>query len=635
MFKAFSKTKLLITIILLSGLFLRLYKITAAPPVISHDEVYYPVQAKSLALSGKDLSGKWQPLTFTAANELYAELPGVIMTPAALLFKNNQFLAARTTHIVLGTLLPLLLAGVVYELTKSKVYAVSTLLIAQFNPWIFQFSRMGFDSLLSLFFYFLGIYLFLKNKNWQILWSFIPFLLGFFMYQGLKIVFIPMVVILVVYKFFESKKLLSIKNILDSKPLFVFCLMALSLLTFFYIKLSSQKAGGRLSNMIFFDTDHIQAQVNLERQQAIANPYQKLFTNKVTVITREFLDNYFETFNPILLFVKGEPLRNPFSVWSTGIFYTVDALLIMYGLITLFRYKPYQGAAWFLSAFILIGPLPSAINSQGSWIMFRSSFMFMNLLMLAGIGFGSFWQLHKAEPEETSKNSIAVPFLINILQDKALFKNSKKKFSITFKINISVYAIKAVKLGFALVYLVSIVGFGYQYFYRYPFIGTKDIYFSERLFTSYTQRLPKDQKILILGSEDEFLLYEYLFYSNALNKQSLAQIRDNYNDHNFTIGNVTISTNCLDLSKLDEATTIIYHTTVMPCQGQSLDAVVPTYTQTVIPSLIDSGGVFRIINDRLCSQYDLHRFSNVNQDVFSVEELSNQDFCQNFIIREN
>src|SRR3989344_5982605 len=137
--------------ILLFSFAVRIYKLNAIPSIVSHDEIYYLVEAKTISLTGTDPTGTWRPSNFTPPNPLFAELHGTVMAFAAKLLPRDPLFAGRLTSAIMGTLLPLVLGGIVFELSKSKRLFATTFLLATFNLWIFQFSRLLIHSLVCSF----------------------------------------------------------------------------------------------------------------------------------------------------------------------------------------------------------------------------------------------------------------------------------------------------------------------------------------------------------------------------------------------------------------------------------------------------------------------------------------------------
>lgn len=575
-----NKTILILGIaLLIFNFFIRLYKIDANPSVISHDEVYYMTEAKTILLDFSDPSGTWSPLSLTSANPLYAELPGFVMSILTFFTFDNPLLAAKITHIVLTTGLCFILGYLSYLFTKNIKFAFLTTILATVNPWLFQFSRMGFDSIFSLFFYFLGITLYIRNKSYHKLWALIPFFIGFFQYQGLKIVFVPLIFLTVVYVYLQEQKTITKNNkYIYSAITLIFAVLLFSITIF---RLQNQKASDRAKDIIFSDHTYNTTNVFKQRQQAIDTNYNKFFINKFTVISERFLNQYLESFSPQQLFLKGEALRNPFSVFNHGMFYLIDLPLILLGLFFLLKEEKTQKTAIYLLSLILIAPLPSAINSTGIWIMFRSSLMIPVFVILSSYGLYVLWQ----------------------------------------NLNKYLFAILII------LYVVFVTRFFFFYFHTYPILGTSGEYFSERILANYIKRNP-ELEIKVYANEPKFVFESILVYNNLINSKNLPAINEAMKTEKYQLENFVVDNKCVTSAKENPNTTIIAHAVIPNCDGSNNE----TELTSQIAELTDSRGVYKLYNDSFCLPFGLDRFSHINQDVFAVEKLDDAKFCKSFLI---
>ena len=150
--------------------------------------------------------------------------------------------------------------------------------------------------------------------------------------------------------------------------------------------------------------------------------------------------------------------------------------------------------------------------------------------------------------------------------------------------------------------------------------------------SSYANRSAEDGKIIVLGDESKFLFESIMAYSNLITKESIGDINRAMSSQDYQIKNITVNTRCLDLTQLNENTTIITDSSTALCDGQDLSSLedVPI---SAIPSLLDSGAIFTIYNDRLCAGYGLNRFSRIGNEIMRVEKINNESFCQSFLIR--
>ncbi len=582
-----TKQSLFWLVLLSTALSIRMYKIDSLPPVVSHDEIFYLNQARSISISGSDLSGTWNPLSLTPAHSLFAELPGVVMAIGYWILPWWPLVASKLMSVLIGVGLVIILSVLAARLFGRREITQATAIIATFNPWLFQFSRSGFDAAYSLFFYFLGMVIFMTGRSWWRLLALIPLCLGFYQYQGLKVVFLPLIFVLVIYNWLELRK--TERKTTASQKLFwgVFLLVSLVVVSIFALRLRHQSASGRLGDFIFSDMNRVQALVNEERQQSLQNPLLSLVSNKYTYLAKEFVSKYAESFNFRLFFIAGEPLRSPFSVWTFGLFYVLDAIFILIGLFVVWSRRELRPSAWLLTSLILIAPLPTAINVRDTWIVFRSSLLIPALVLLGGVGLGYCW----------SKSH------------------------------------KIMKMILILAYSACVLRFGYEYLARFPIIGTRGPYFAERVVANYIARAPQDRKIIVLSDESRFMFEEIIYFGQLVTPSNLPLLHRALAQEPLSLGRVTVDTACLKPEMFDGQTTVIADAKVVWCDG-SQERVKRPFVTTTVPSLIDSGGIFRIYDDTLCPTYNLDRYSHVTRDVMAVEGLPTSVFCEQFIIQE-
>lgn len=585
------RTRWLVGVFLLVSvsLFFRVLFLRTAPAFFSHDELHYLGEAQSLVISGSDLTGTWHPWQLRPTSPLYAELPSTIMALGSLLFA-DPFWKARAIHIIIGVLLPVVLGGIGWQLTGKKGVFWTTLVLGLLNPWLFQFSRMSFDSLLSLFFYSLGtLGLLALPRKWRWL-SFLAWAVGFYQYQGLKIIFLPLLLLVTAYVVWrewpekEALRLSSIEQtVRKNLDLVLIALAGLAVFGWFVTHLPSQSAGARVNDLLFFNQTLLSQQVNAQRLLSLENPLEKLTVNKFTIILQEFLIKYAQTFDPTQLFIRGESVRNPFSVWTRGMFYPVDVVLLAAGLVGLLAQRKWHKQLLLLLGFVLIAPLPVAVNSIDTWVMFRGSWLVVSLTLIMGIGAYSLFE-------------------------------SKLPWQRLFFVGVGV------------VYLLSVLSFVDEYFYRYPVYSTKGTSFAERVVANYIRRLPADQKVVVLVDEARFVFESYLVYNGLITRENLPQIQEAMRTSVYRLGNVEFRTDCLDTTQLGSGTVFINNSVNVTCDQKPLGSITQAYAK--IPSLLDNGALFTIINDPICDKYALRPFVHVtDRKMLDVEKLNTLDFC--------
>lgn len=214
------KYKILFFIILIFSLFLRLYKVSDTPHDLYVDEVSIGYNAYSILKTGRDEWGEKFPVYFKAYGEY--KLPVYIyLTSLTQMILGYNSLSVRLPSVILGSLSVGLLMHLIKYLThnirnnlyssspdvtsgsrrysgefsSNKEYGRSNKLsliaglMLTISPWHLQFSRAGFEAIVALFFFLLGIILilfsrpFLKRINLSFLLGIIILIISVYSYS--------------------------------------------------------------------------------------------------------------------------------------------------------------------------------------------------------------------------------------------------------------------------------------------------------------------------------------------------------------------------------------------------------------------------------------------------------------------
>lgn len=335
------KNKILFGFILLFFLVTRIYKIADIPGSVYWDEASIGYNAYSIATDLKDEWGDFLPLHFRAFGEF--KLPVYIYSTAILVKAIGLNAYAVRLPAVLYSLGSVMM---VYLLTKKITGKGTPALLASFiltvSPWFFIFSRTGYEATAGLFFFLLATYLFLENKLFI---SVVSFILSFYSYNSFRIIIPIWLVVLVGYKFKELKQWKYLVPGLLSILLFVASLYPV-------YRLYRFDAGG----------------------QRFA---QVAITSKL-----DFIKNYFSHFSPDFLALKGD--SNPRSqIPGHGQLYLIDIPLVLIGLLAaiksrkLIYYLPF--------ALVLLAPIPAALTKESPHAL-RSLLSVPGYAMLATLG---------------------------------------------------------------------------------------------------------------------------------------------------------------------------------------------------------------------------------------------------------
>jgi len=91
------------------------------------------------------------------------------------------------------------------EFFGSRVGVIAGL-IAAINPWLIYIGRTDYEQVPATLFFLMGIYILLKAKGWKILWSIPVLYLAFYSYIATKLIFLPLIAIVILYCYFANKK---------------------------------------------------------------------------------------------------------------------------------------------------------------------------------------------------------------------------------------------------------------------------------------------------------------------------------------------------------------------------------------------------------------------------------------------
>ncbi|QQG40467.1 MAG: hypothetical protein HYV37_02750 [Candidatus Levyibacteriota bacterium] len=547
------------------------------PIGIVQDNMIFVLNAKAVYYTGHDVSGKWNPFSFAPIPDepAQAELPYTLLAPVIGPLPSSLF-AAHIFYAVINSLLSVVLFLITLQLVgKSPAFIVG--LLASFNPWNIFFGRAAFEASLAVFFYISSLYLLLKTSGWKKLYAIIPLAFGFYTYMAYKITFLPYFFIIAFYTWREIDHKRYIKQYIT---LLSFCFI---IFFSFLISIKNQNTSARLGETRFISSSEIAAEVNMTRQLAIQNPATNFLINKITIAGKNILTKYFGAFSPNQLFFQNEyTLR--FALFNHGYFYVADYIFFVIGFCYLFAHKR---KLWlFLTSLLVISPLPSVVSTVGISYAMRSSLYIPFLILFIGIGI---WH------------------------------------TITFTKNQKYLIVSTIII--IIIYAILVANFLYIYFFIQPVYMSEGANFSSRLIARYAAiAIEKNIPLTIISNSPKTPYKDFIFYSNNYNRQTAEYFRNAFLTHNYTYKNISF-TDCKHTKQLENGRTYILNA------GDDCDALKIPKKSLSIVQLSDSGSVYNIYQDAVCSQFALKRYaSDFTLHDFNVESLSQKKFCETFII---
>lgn len=559
------------------SLFIRTIWLDKIPIGIVPDNMIFVLNAKAVYYTGYDVSGLWHPLKFAPIPDepAQAELPYTLLAPVIGPLSSSLF-SAHIFYAIINSLLTVVLFLIAIKLFgKWQAFVIG--LLAAFNPWNIFFGRSAFEASLAVFFYVSGFYVLIKTKGWKKLFSIIPLAFGFYTYMAYKITFLPYIFIITYYTWSE------IDNKRFSKQYISLLLISIVIFFSFLISVSGQSTSARLGEVSFISSNETSAEVNDTRRFAIENSLTSLFVNKITISGKNILTKYFGAFSPSTLFLQNEYTPR-FTLFNHGYFYFIDFIFFVIGFCYIFEYKK---KLWlFLTSVLLIAPLPSVVSNVGISYAMRSSLYIPFIILFIGIGI---W------------------YTLLLLSKKGYF----------------VFGI----ITITAIYTVLISNFLFLYFFILPVHMSEGATFSSRLITRYaTSAIKQNIPVTIINTPPKGLYKDFIFFSNTYNKNTAEYFRNAFLTHKYMYKDITFS-DCKEIKHLDKNRTYIINA------GNNCEAFKELKKSLSIVQLSDSGAVYNIYQDNLCSQFALKRYvSHLTLNDFNVENLSEKKFCEKFIV---
>ena len=351
-------------LIILLAFILRFYQLGVNPPSLDWDEVSLGYNAYSILKTGADEYGTKFPLAIRSFGDYKPPLYTYLTIPSVAVFGLNEF-AVRFPSAVFGVLTVVVTYFLVKELFNDgpkfeignlifNIPTTATLLLAV-SPWHLQFSRVAFEANSALFFFVLGIWLFLKgtkNGKFLVLSSF-SFVASFYAYHSPRLV-VPL--LLLGFVFYFRQQLMKQKKWVATSLILGGCL----LLPLFAVLLQGGKA--RFTSVTVLTPqgtlDHSidQMEYDLER----GDPLAKIIHNRRVVYLLVGIGGYLDHFNFDFLFLRGDPPGRHHPV-DFGMLYLWDAPFILFGIYFLIKNK--EKTTFPLFWWFLVAPAASAITT--------------------------------------------------------------------------------------------------------------------------------------------------------------------------------------------------------------------------------------------------------------------------------
>lgn len=361
--KSFSLNKLF-WVILFLAIILRFYKLGAIPLSLDWDEVSNGYNAYSILKTGRDEYGNFLPLYNRSFDDYKPPLYMYFNVPTVALFGLSEF-AIRLPSALFGTATITLIYFLAKRLFENEAISLLSMFFLAISPWHLQFSRVGFEANLGLFFgtatFTLLLYsLNLKNKKFetkkvlQLILAGIFLGLSLYSYHSLRI-FSPLMLVITLILFKDSIFRIPKRFLLITVSLLV--LLIVPIFAFIPKNAISQR----------FETTSLKARLEdinasirlIEQDQEAGTSLGNIIHNRRIIIIKTFFANYFAHFDLNFLFTKGDGnLRH--HIEGMGMLYLFQLPLILFGLYLFVKNRSRQMV--FVLTWLLISPIPSVFG---------------------------------------------------------------------------------------------------------------------------------------------------------------------------------------------------------------------------------------------------------------------------------
>lgn len=555
----------------------RFFYLDRVPIGVVSDNINFVLHGKAIFYTGRDMSGQWSPWHLTPVPYEFpqAEIPYALFAPVVGPLPLSP-LHAHILPVIVNSVFVVLLSLLTYLLI-GKYQAIVVGFIAMINPWFFIFGRTAYEAPIALFFLFLFFFLLFLGNKISIILSFLPFVISFLTYSGLKLILGPIGILAILYSFFFHKKKLLLYH---GALLF----MIIGWIVFFAFHIQHSSSGNRLSE-VGLSMNQISHHVNVSRHLTIENPFMHYATNKFTASVFIFFERFLGVYAPQYLFLSNESSPR-FRFWQHGYFYLIDALFLFVGLTALLKKK--RLFFLFLVGILLLAPFPAVMSNNELSYSQRASLVVPCLIIAIGVG---------------------IYECIDAIKRKIL---------------------KIVSLSLVgVIYGVHFLYFLYLYFFIYPITSAEGMAFSERILSNYVHRTKENgSRVVVVSTDPKNFFKAYLFYNNIYTREYVETAKKYILKDTYDLGNPSFL-RCEEVTSIDPHVTYIFD----PEYQKKCPIISSLYPhKTRISQLSDGGTIFVIANDSLCNSTPLNNFPRgIHLNDFLVESLSNDRFCKTFI----
>lgn len=511
MLRIIKRNSLFVAILLIAAS-LRLMGLGTVPYGFANDEVSYIFSGYTIASTGGfDIMGKFLPLSMNLDSSL-SPVPVYIIALFIKLFGLSPFVA-RLPFALMGIGSIVLLYFICKEVFKKERIALFSMLVFSLSSWHIFITRGVWDVISAQFFLLLGLFLFLRGlRKGSILFSLLPFFMGFYSYHATKVFFFFMIIFLI----FINKDILLKRK----KEFIIFLASVIVIFASFFVVVKTQSVTRQGEITINNQNELLNAKkdTDFERTESDAPEiFKKIESNKGMFFIQKITATYLEAFSIQHLFTRGDGSSIVgYGTFFKGVLYEVDLPFVLIGLIFLATNAMFfvkrkekldkdvshnRKIFYFVVGLILISPIPAAVGAGTTYVI--RTFMLTSFLSIP-VGVGLY---------------VVFEMLSHLSQRNRL---------------IGIFSI-------VLLYIFFISRFFYQYYYQFNVFGGEYWNRSSRDLSEFViHNSSKYDHVVVATGEDKVLL-QYAFFSHANAKEFQKAWQTKWPAN---LGNVTFANNC-------------------------------------------------------------------------------------------
>ncbi len=400
----------LFLIILILGIFLRVWKISEFPLPLSHDEVSQAYDAISIIETGKDIYGNFLPTIFVSVGDFKSPFYTYATSLVYFLIGNHEWMI-RVSGVIFGILIIPAVFWFTLKLTKEPKIALFASFFTAISPSEIFFSRKSFENGAGIFFLLVSLSCFLtyleKQKQQRWLYSAV-FLSALGMYTYFSHAIIIPLMIATFILIFRKRFTQGFKKYFP--PFLVWIVLIIPL-----IIIITTNSGSRYRSQTVFITQDIV----LGRQLNYAESDDTLLSQILhfKIIGDFSFNRYFQQFDPVYLFGNGLDLTNQGLV-NMGPLLLLQLPLLIIALFYLIQRVDFTNSGKLLAYLIALGVLPCGLTFE-PYSPHRMIIVFTILNIITGIGAYLLWQRIKSL--RTTIKVISIFALTTVLTINVIF----------------------------------------------------------------------------------------------------------------------------------------------------------------------------------------------------------------------